>query len=202
MQIISPHDKKIQSSILENLEPWNNAWTVNAKAVFESGMIVDPRAEVNELYMNAVATKGLGHDPELNKNTKVKFCYTPMHGVGLEFMKTAFKKAGLPVGYLKLCIFVFKKYYIVVSVEQPFVEVREQKDPDPEFPTVKFPNPEEGKSALNLAIETATRYDCKIILANDPDADRLAVAEEQRRYVVALNLFLWIKSIGSFVTDA
>ena len=53
-------------------------------------------------------------------------------------------------------------------------------DPDPEFPTVKFPNPEEGKSALDLAIQTAEKFDCPIILANDPDADRLAVAEKQR----------------------
>lgn len=57
--------------------------------------------------------------------------------------------------------------------------VSEQRDPDPDFPTVKFPNPEEGKSALNLAIKLADQCDSPIILANDPDADRLAVAEKQ-----------------------
>jgi len=56
--------------------------------------------------------------------------------------------------------------------------VEEQKDPDPDFPTVKFPNPEEGKSALDLSIRTANESDSTIILANDPDADRLAVAEK------------------------
>lgn len=49
--------------------------------------------------------------------------------------------------------------------------------PDPEFPTVKFPNPEEGKSALNLAFATAEKNNSNLILANDPDADRFAVAE-------------------------
>ena len=44
---------------------------------------------------------------------------------------------------------------------------------------MKFPNPEEGKSALNLAIETANKNDSTVILANDPDADRMAVAEKQ-----------------------
>jgi len=58
--------------------------------------------------------------------------------------------------------------------------VEEQMEADPEFSTVKFPNPEEGKSALDLAIQTAHRHDCRIILANDPDADRMAVAEKQK----------------------
>lgn len=60
------------------------------------------------------------------------------------------------------------------------IPVKEQIAPDPEFPTVKFPNPEEGKSALNLAIATANEHGCTLILANDPDADRLAVAEKTR----------------------
>lgn len=59
---------------------------------------------------------------------------------------------------------------------QPFITVEEQKDPDPEFPTVKFPNPEEGKSALDLSIKTANENESTVILANDPDADRLACA--------------------------
>lgn len=63
---------------------------------------------------------------------------------------------------------------------QPLTPVLEQIEPDPEFPTVKFPNPEEGKSALDLAIKTANAKGCTLILANDPDADRLAVAEKTR----------------------
>ena len=54
--------------------------------------------------------------------------------------------------------------------------VAEQASPDPDFPTVNFPNPEE-KGALDIAITTANKDDICLILANDPDADRLAVAE-------------------------
>jgi phosphoglucomutase/phosphopentomutase len=68
-------------------------------------------------------------------------------------------------------------------------------DPDPTFPTVPFPNPEEGKSALNLSMSTVEKYNTENaedikngikgksihILANDPDADRLAVAEYSER---------------------
>lgn len=54
--------------------------------------------------------------------------------------------------------------------------VPQQRDPDPDFPTVAFPNPEE-KGALNLAMQFAAENDCSLIIANDPDADRLAAAE-------------------------
>ena len=79
-----------------------------------------------------------------------------MHGVGYEFSVESFKAFD----------------------HIPFIPVQEQIIPDPEFPTVTFPNPEEGKSALNLAIKTANENNSTIILANDPDADRLAVAEK------------------------
>lgn len=81
-----------------------------------------------------------------------------MHGVGYEFSVESFKSFN----------------------HVPFIPVKEQIVPDPEFPTVSFPNPEEGKSALNLAIKTANENNSTIILANDPDADRLAVAEKSK----------------------
>lgn len=82
-----------------------------------------------------------------------------MHGVGYPFVVEAFKTSNLP------------KLYPVV----------EQIEADPEFPTVKFPNPEEGKSCLELSIKLADSKKCSIILANDPDADRLACAEKDPR---------------------
>lgn len=75
-----------------------------------------------------------------------------------------------------LCSFLVSVYCIYFL--QPFIVVENQKDPDPEFPTVKFPNPEEGKGALALSFETANKHGSTVILANDPDADRLAVAEK------------------------
>lgn len=60
---------------------------------------------------------------------------------------------------------------------QNFVSVPLQTTPDPEFPTVKFPNPEEA-GALDLAMQTADQEGRDLIIANDPDADRFAVAEK------------------------
>lgn len=83
------------------------------------------------------------------------FVYTPLHGVG-----------GLVVP--KLCQSLGIHDYTIVP---------DQEKPDPEFPTVKFPNPEES-GALDLAIQTADTEGKTLIIANDPDADRFAVAEK------------------------
>lgn len=79
--------------------------------------------------------------------------YTPLHGVGRETLTAAFARAGFPA---------------------PTV-VAEQADPDPAFPTVAFPNPEEP-GAMDLAFATAREVAPDIVIANDPDADRCAVA--------------------------
>ncbi|NUK05144.1 phospho-sugar mutase [Streptomyces lunaelactis] len=79
--------------------------------------------------------------------------YTAMHGVGKDVVTAAFARAGFPAPTL----------------------VQEQAEPDPAFPTVAFPNPEEP-GAMDLAFETARRAEPDIIIANDPDADRCAVA--------------------------
>lgn len=82
-----------------------------------------------------------------------RFVYTAMHGVGWETASAVFGAAGLG---------------------SPDV-VSEQIEPDPDFPTVAFPNPEE-EGALDLSIALATKVGAELIIANDPDADRLAVA--------------------------
>ncbi|XP_043256630.1 glucose 1,6-bisphosphate synthase [Colletes gigas] len=149
-QIISPHDKKIQKYILENLEPIESSW--NVSKIYNSPLYKDPWNDIMESYCYDLKQTVLY--PEVNKNTILKFTYTPMHGVGYEYMSAAFNTANL----------------------KPFIVVEQQKLPDPEFSTVKFPNPEEGKSALDLSIKVANENSSSIIIANDPDADRLACA--------------------------
>jgi phosphomannomutase len=85
--------------------------------------------------------------------TQPRVVYTAMHGVGWEVARRVFSQAGF--------------------VEP--VPVPEQSAPDPAFPTVAFPNPEEP-GALDLAFATADRVSADLVIANDPDADRLAVA--------------------------
>jgi len=79
--------------------------------------------------------------------------YTALHGVGAETVRAAFDRAGFPALH----------------------EVAEQVEPDPDFPTVSFPNPEEP-GALDLSLAMARDVGADVVLANDPDADRLAVA--------------------------
>jgi len=120
----------------------------------------DPTKEIHESYMREIGKRYTFHKDE-NSKAKLRVTYTAMHGVGAKFASAALKAFNLP----------------------PYIPVKEQIEADPEFPTVKFPNPEEGKGALALSMKTAESHDSPLILANDPDADRLAVAEKksQRR---------------------
>lgn len=77
-----------------------------------------------------------------------------------------------------------------------YIPVEEQIAPHPDFPTVAFPNPEEGKGALKLAIQRADSAGSPLILANDPDADRLAVAEKLDEYAFPF-LFLLFSRLCS-----
>ncbi|MEU8309030.1 phospho-sugar mutase [Actinomadura sp. NPDC048955] len=99
------------------------------------------------LYLDAVSSLRLGGDRD------VSIVYTPLHGVGRDVLLTAFERAGFPA---------------------PAV-VPEQAEPDPDFPTVDFPNPEEP-GALDLALRLAGARGADLVIANDPDADRCAVA--------------------------
>ena len=84
---------------------------------------------------------------------QLKIIYTPLHGVGAEVFLKIFKAAGFA---------------------KPIV-VAEQAQPDPNFPTTPFPNPEEA-GAIDLAIAYAKQEDADLVIANDPDADRCAIA--------------------------
>ncbi|KAI1292771.1 Phosphoglucomutase-2 [Halotydeus destructor] len=149
-QITSPHDKGIQSTIEENLKPWPEAWDLECIERTE-----DPMERVKGAYYEQVSKRIL--DAEVVKSTDLKFTYTALHGVGHRYLTEALTVCGFP------------------SIHS----VKEQQEPDPEFSTVTFPNPEEGKGVLDLSIKTANAVDGTIILANDPDADRCAVAERQ-----------------------
>jgi phosphomannomutase len=87
----------------------------------------------------------------------LKIVYTSMHGVGTQTLSQVFTMAGFP----------------------DLILVSEQADPDPDFPTVAFPNPEEP-GAIDLALATARIHNADLVIANDPDADRCAAAIKDR----------------------
>jgi phosphomannomutase len=106
--------------------------------------------EIIEEYIARTATLG-------PKPGSLRIVYTAMHGVGTQILTEVFEKAGFP----------------------PLILVAEQSEPDPDFPTVAFPNPEEP-GAIDLAISTARAHNADLVIANDPDADRCAVAIKDR----------------------
>ncbi|CAB4622387.1 unannotated protein [freshwater metagenome] len=88
---------------------------------------------------------------------ELKIVYTAMHGVGTKTLQRVFHRAGFP----------------------SLILVQSQAQPDPDFPTLPFPNPEEA-GALDLALESAKAFDADLVIANDPDADRCSVAIKER----------------------
>jgi len=106
----------------------------------------------------ALINKYVQRTAELGKNPgSLKIVYTAMHGVGTQTLAEVFKVAGFP----------------------DLILVGEQADPDPDFPTVAFPNPEEP-GAIDLALATARTHGADLVIANDPDADRCAAAIKDR----------------------
>ncbi|WP_329104471.1 phospho-sugar mutase [Micromonospora sp. NBC_01699] len=112
-----------------------------------------PAGEVlgDDLVAAYVAASAAVLDPDGPR--KLKVAYTPLHGVGAAVFTAAFARAGFGIPGI----------------------VAEQAEPDPDFPTVAFPNPEEP-GATDLLLALAGRIDADLAIANDPDADRCAVA--------------------------
>uniref|UniRef100_A0A672L898 Phosphoglucomutase 2-like 1 n=1 Tax=Sinocyclocheilus grahami TaxID=75366 RepID=A0A672L898_SINGR len=151
-QISSPHDKEILRCIEESSEPWPESW--NEDLVESSLLRRDPLEDVCCSYMEELNT--ICFHRELNTMSPLKFVHSSFHGVGHNYVQRAFQQFGFP----------------------PPIPVPEQKDPDPDFSTVSCPNPEEGESVLELSLRLAEREEARIVVATDPDADRLAVAEQ------------------------
>ncbi|CAB9529585.1 Glucose 1,6-bisphosphate synthase [Seminavis robusta] len=171
-QIRAPVDKGIAEAILENLTPWvDYGALLKARKERHSeepclGLSSpDTTKEMISAYFETIKSCGLvtGQASLLSqfKDDAWKppsIAYTAMHGVGLPFAVRSYETFGFP----------------------PFQAVPSQMNPDPSFPTVPFPNPEE-KGALDISKAFAEEHGCDVIIGNDPDADRLAVAERDRK---------------------
>ena len=159
-QIIPPHDAGIAAAIDANLAPWQEEY--DCDNVLSHPLAKDVTDEIADAYY-AEIVKLLAvprTSPEGATAPRPRLAYTAMHGVGRKWIQRAFRAAGLSD----------KEEPTLLSV------VPSQAEPDADFPTVIFPNPEE-KGALDEAMRWASAQGCPVIIANDPDADRLAAAE-------------------------
>ena len=146
-QIIPPHDVGIAAAIAR-VGPAREIPLADLADARAHGLVREIGPELEQAYLEGV----LGHRLHAGEGTDLTIVYTPMHGVGGLLALEALRRAGFAAVH----------------------PVPEQLQPDPAFPTVRFPNPEEpGAMDLSRALAERTRAD--LVLANDPDADRLAV---------------------------
>ncbi|MBU8900679.1 phospho-sugar mutase [Corallococcus sp. M34] len=151
-QIIPPHDKGIAATIAR-VEPANQVPLRPAAEARAKGLWRDLPAAVGEAYLSAIQGLRL-HG---RGSASLSIVYTAMHGVGGVWAERALRDAGFA----------------------RVTPVAEQHAPDGRFPTVRFPNPEEP-GAMDLSLATAERVKADLVLANDPDADRLAVMAREK----------------------
>lgn len=153
-QITPPHDKAILGEVFAVTE-YNQAKFTDFDAAREKGLIKSVPSETVDAYFAQV--KHLQLEPNLKKDISV--VYTPLHGTGAAPTRRALTEWG----YTNLHI------------------VPEQAQPDGNFPTVKKPNPEEPE-ALTIAIAQAAQRNADIVLATDPDSDRLALVVREPKF--------------------
>ena len=150
-QIVEPTDKEIIAEV-NNIMDFATIKTMNKEDAIKKGLYNTIGKEIDDKYIEELKKLVVNQDA-INKMQKdIKIVYTPLHGTGNMLVQRILKELG------------FENVYIV----------KEQEKPDGNFPTVSYPNPEDPK-AFALALKLAKKVDADIILANDPDADRLGI---------------------------
>jgi len=150
-QITPPHDKNILAKVAEVTE-FSMVKTMAEEKAVEEGLHQIIGEEIDALYMEELKKQSI-HPEVIRKQAKnIKIVYTPLHGTGNIPVRRVLKELG------------FEQVYVVPKQELP----------DGNFPTVAYPNPESEK-AFELALKLAKEVDADIVLATDPDADRLGV---------------------------
>ena len=150
-QITPPHDKNILAEVAK-VTSFDQVKTMDKEAAKAAGLYQVIGSEIDDKYMEQLKKQSI--HPEIIKAVakEIKIVYTPLHGTGNLPVRRVLKELG------------FENVYVVP----------EQELPDGNFPTVSYPNPESPK-AFELALALAKKVDADIVLATDPDADRLGV---------------------------
>ena len=150
-QIVAPRDKDIIAKV-RAISDFKEIRTISKEEAVNKGLFNVVGTEMDDKYINTL--KSLVLNPEIvrEEGKKLKIVYTPLHGTGNTVTSRLLKELG------------FENVYVVP----------EQEKPDGNFPTVDYPNPED-KKAFKLALELSKKVDADVVLANDPDADRLGI---------------------------
>lgn len=150
-QIISPVDTGIMDEV-KAITDYKQIKKIPKEEAISKGLYNVIGKDIDDKYINELKSKVLNPEIVKAQGEKLKVVYTPLHGAGGETVKRLLSEIGL------------KNVFIVP----------EQEKPDGDFPTVDYPNPE-AKEAFKIALDWAKKIDADIVLANDPDADRLGI---------------------------
>lgn len=150
-QITPPHDSGIMAEV-QKVVNYNEVKTMDEEAAKAAGLFVVIGKEIDDAYMEALKSQVIHADAIKAMAKELKIVYSPLHGTGNIPARRVLKELG------------FENVYVV----------KEQELPDGEFPTVSYPNPE-ADEAFELGLKLAKEVDADLVLATDPDADRLGV---------------------------
>ena len=150
-QITPPHDKGIMDEV-QKVTDYNTVKTMDVEAAKAAGLYEVIGAEIDDAYIEELKKQVIHWDAIKEVSKDLKIVYSPLHGTGNIPARRVLKELG------------FENVYVV----------KEQELPDGEFPTVSYPNPE-SEEAFELGLKLAKEVDADLVLATDPDADRLGV---------------------------
>ena len=145
-QLVAPYDRQVMDEVQKVTDIDQIQWKRNPKLVTIIG------SKIDEIYLKKVRALSL-HIPKSERAKNMKIVYTPLHGTGIALVPEALRRYG----------------FTNVTIVEP------QAIPDGTFPTVVYPNPEEHE-ALKLALQKADEIQADLVLATDPDADRVGIA--------------------------
>lgn len=150
-QITPPHDKNILAEV-SGVTEYNQVKTMDYEEAVRNGLHNIIGTDIDQAYMDQLKKQSIHPEVIRDMAKEIRIVYTPLHGSGNIPVRRVLKELG------------FEQIYVV----------KEQELPDGAFPTVAYPNPEDEK-AWKLALELAEKVDGDIVLATDPDSDRLGV---------------------------
>ena len=150
-QIVAPRDKEIINKV-RAISDFKEIKTISKEEAIKKGLFNAIGKEMDDKYIETLKSHVLNPEIVKEQGKYLKIVYTPLHGTGNTIAERLLNELG------------FENVYVVP----------EQAKPDGNFPTVDYPNPED-KKAFKLALELAKKVDADVVLATDPDADRLGI---------------------------